>query len=930
MRLASVLYSILAVALCAQETFCALPGVVQPSPGKEAKLELPSGARILDFDMSRFKPQAVILLAAKDGSNKIMLWNIGEKKALVSFVIPQEYAPESITVHPNDDAFFMLAQLKNQSVILRISRDVKTAPEEIFKTSDKLRRLVMGPRPYTHYEGEKRDSEYRLYFGVEEDPGVYSLNSIRESGNAKYQVLGPKPKPEERKELAPYMEMEREELGFLVPSALPLGFHPAGHVMFWSDAEDCFHKIQYGKNIWDDHSAIFNKKICGGSVTSTPNGLGILHWRKNVPGVTLYLDSGKTEKNLASSYTFTSMPSSTPDGKGLVGEIRNGSKRTLVYVPLNMPLADVANAWMFQPDGSERDMFERNGGLFRDTNWPQLYQFYETEHYSCGGNAPVLRPYLVTTDIFWEIFGAAFQGLFVRREEDIAIPAFREFVSKAYQQLPMDGRLHGVFGLLQDLNNDKTPQPESELDKVLNAAMNGRSELLGVDNFQYTNLKPNSHYTATPEKERYFKAFRYLGMVPLTVEERTQLKALPLETRQAALTWINSYRRFIAPPRAPEIFGKSEIPAYSQLSRKTAPTLFPLSWGIDNEILNATVFHPEWPLDLRVENRWLPSGLDLASVLGSSLAEALLEQSGEFSRYPNLKNALSDLKKRLSNVKVGDNLYDKWINALAVQWNDEILKKQNLFAGNTWPVKRLQTGLASWTTLRHITVLVNERSVAECGEGGFEDIEMEKPLGYVEPDPATFDAIAGLFDSMAETISSATLPGGIAGVDEMENAAYTKGMIERLRAMRDKTAYFAALARKELAGEALTEDEYEEIQYVARTAEYNFLIFKSIMNEDMGIAIPDPMPKIVDVAGNTSSGLLMSAIGYPLEWDAITPYFGRRQITKGAAYSYYEFPSKSILNDKEWLDILPKTRHPVWFQEFITPKKIEYHPAIPF
>jgi len=39
-----------------------------------------------------------------------------------------------------------------------------------------------------------------------------------------------------------------------------------------------------------------------------------------------------------------------------------------------------------------------------------------------------------------------------------------------------------------------------------------------------------------------------------------------------------------------------------------------------------------------------------------------------------------------------------------------------------WKAKRLQTGLASWATLRHATVLVNERSEAEAGEGGFEEL----------------------------------------------------------------------------------------------------------------------------------------------------------------------------------------------------------------
>ena len=56
--------------------------------------------------------------------------------------------------------------------------------------------------------------------------------------------------------------------------------------------------------------------------------------------------------------------------------------------------------------------------------------------------------------------------------------------------------------------------------------------------------------------------------------------------------------------------------------------------------------------------------------------------------------------------------------------------------------------------MRHATVLVNERSDAEAGEGGFEELVTQSPRGYVEPDPATFAALAGLFDDLAKTAAS--------------------------------------------------------------------------------------------------------------------------------------------------------------------------------
>ena len=59
------------------------------------------------------------------------------------------------------------------------------------------------------------------------------------------------------------------------------------------------------------------------------------------------------------------------------------------------------------------------------------------------------------------------------------------------------------------------------------------------------------------------------------------------------------------------------------------------------------------------------------------------------------------------------------------------------------------------------------------------------------------------------------------------------------------------------------------------------------------------MPKIADVAGGGPYRIpfLMAAVGRPMEWDHIVPYFGRRQVTKGAVYSYYEFVSEQLMDD---------------------------------
>jgi hypothetical protein len=296
----------------------------------------------------------------------------------------------------------------------------------------------------------------------------------------------------------------------------------------------------------------------------------------------------------------------------------------------------------------------------------------------------------------------------------------------------------------------------------------------------------------------------------------------------------------------------------------------------------------------------LPSGIDLAVAFGNGYARALLKP--DLTAYPALAPALDALSQRMPKSAGQTNLYDAWISALAVQWADDVA-----FPGipeeTLWKAKRLQTGLASWATLRHATVLVNERTAAECGEGGFEAIILRPPRGYVEADPKTFNAIASLYDQMQQAVAHSANYTGNLPKDEWDDEKaqpLREGIIRRLQATASKARLFASVAEKEQRNEPLTDAEYDEILHVGAVAEHDFLVYKSLANKDLALSTPDPMMKIADVAGGGETPYLEAAVGRPLEWDQVVPYFGRREIVKGSVYSYYEFPSLAPLTDLEW------------------------------
>ena len=267
-----------------------------------------------------------------------------------------------------------------------------------------------------------------------------------------------------------------------------------------------------------------------------------------------------------------------------------------------------------------------------------------------------------------------------------------------------------------------------------------------------------------------------------------------------------------------------------------------------------------------------------------------------------------------------------------MQWADSVASPNGELDADLWRAKRLQTGLASWATLRHATVLVNERVSAECGEAGFEEIVMRPPRGYAEPDPHTFARIGDLFASAAQLISSGGLQlAGKLPSDDDGQVQLQAGLIRRLNETADKARVFEAIAAKETRGEVLTAAEYEEILYFGRVAEHHFLVYKSLANKDLALSTPNPIPKIADVSDTSGQApYLMVAVGRPLEWDHTVPFFGRREVVKGAAYSYYEFLSDTLQDDSDWLKKVATQPHPAWVAPYISANGLSCPARKPF
>lgn len=897
------------------------------SPDTRSKLVCLENEKVIDYDVSP-AGSIVAILTEQKGSGKLLLWELGRDKAKESHLFPQNFTCKSITWHPKANALFVTGLEGSTYKILRIEKQLETWEEScIYSTTKRIRRLVACPRPFiTSNDTDSWQSHYlyRIFFGLDNGDSSYRIVSITEFGTRFYQVIGPK------NTFTGYEELNADIPPSLIeaPWALPIGFHPAGHKLIWENKQNQFQVASYNSKAWGDSEPMKGLIKKGGTITPTPNGLGLIHWQKDIPGIELYRIPDQIQETQLTDFLFLSTPSSVPDGKGIVGLTNENNRFSLVYLPIQFPLADVFNAWMYIESAEDLSLFQQNYGLFRPNHSDQLYKLYETENYYCNSydkSAPT-RPYLVTTDIFWELFGAAYQGLFIVKERDEAVPHFWQFVEKAGPYFDSGKSIwKSVFRVVQEFKlNSQSDNPEVQ--RIINE-IDDESDITQKV-YAYSNLKPRGHYTSTPEMERYFKAFKYLTTILISQPESIQeLENLPDDIKKHAIAWIGSYTGFLAPSRNPSIWKeiRQTKPAYCKYPGQNK-SLFPLSWGFDNEVLNATVYHLDFPKDEQIVGptgtRLSPTGLDIAAAFSNHFADSLLQP--DYTQYPPLKRVIQNLRENFKNTRnhtdFTGNLYNQWLNAIAIQWSDTLQSMNGKKDNNLWQVKRLQTGLATWATLRHATVLVNERTGAECGEGGFEEILMRAPRGYVEPDPYTFSAIAALFDRAAGYVSTSMKNN--ADISESYNAAQNslyEGILSKLQEAAEEARGFQQIAEKERKGLELSNEENEKILYVARIAEHLFLIFNSLSNKDFALSNPDPMPKIADVAGDAIySPYLLAAVGNSIEWNHIVPFYGRHQIVKGAVYSYYEFKSSELLNDEEWRMKVENQEFLYWIKPYIS------------
>ncbi|WP_440955306.1 DUF3160 domain-containing protein [Methanosarcina sp. Mfa9] len=303
--------------------------------------------------------------------------------------------------------------------------------------------------------------------------------------------------------------------------------------------------------------------------------------------------------------------------------------------------------------------------------------------------------------------------------------------------------------------------------------------------------------------------------------------------------------------------------------------------------------------------RGFPRGLDVMALLGSERAVYWLEELDD-SNYENYSFRHGELESEFSDFDAATwnrNLYWAWLYSLQPLLKIHGDGYPTFMQTEAWQDKELTTSLASWTELRHDTILYAKQSFTgfTCDIGSLKPPEEKPVVGYVEPVPDFYARLLALTRMTTQ------------GLEEMD--VLDPSSKARLTSLEETLERLLAISEKELENEELTEDDYEFIKTFGDQLE-------GVIAEVDDKAKKTTVVADVHTDGNTGM-VLEEGVGYV---DMIVvayklPY-GRILVGAGPVMSHYEFkqPMDDRLTDEKWREMLEENppERPEWTSTYIS------------
>ena len=288
--------------------------------------------------------------------------------------------------------------------------------------------------------------------------------------------------------------------------------------------------------------------------------------------------------------------------------------------------------------------------------------------------------------------------------------------------------------------------------------------------------------------------------------------------------------------------------------------------------------------------RCFPRGLDVAALLGSNRAAAILNERGD-TAYDGYDKAMAKLKGEVAQLSDADwnfNLYWSWLHCLKPMLVEFGAGYPTYMQQAAWQDKELAAALGSWSELRHDTILYVKQSYT-MRAGAAPRIPAPRP-GYVEPVPEVYARLLALARLTKDRMAAMKC------LDEE--------MTRRLDATETLLARLLEISKRELENQVLKEEDYEYIRKFGgamRTACVGGGFRDEARDELKTTLVAD-----VHTDGNTLE-VLEEATGQLAVIVVVNKLpDGKLYASCGPVFTYYEFkqPMKDRLTDGTWIEML--------------------------
>ena len=208
-------------------------------------------------------------------------------------------------------------------------------------------------------------------------------------------------------------------------------------------------------------------------------------------------------------------------------------------------------------------------------------------------------------------------------------------------------------------------------------------------------------------------------------------------------------------------------------------------------------------------------------------------------------------------------------------------------------------------------------------ESGGDDLPEPHVMGYVEPNVAYWTKAIDLLNATSKVLTDYNMM-----TNDMKNVT---------NQMREKAQFLLNMSKKELSGQVLTGEEYDQIKAIGSTFEY---ITLQIVGAEPGVswdaAVSGADKSIAVIAdvytanadNNPNKSVLYEAVGPAHEIYVVVEVDGYLYLTRGAVFSYREFqediaaPRTTDEECQPQLKSQPNKGIPSWMEEIIVPLEV--------